>query len=132
MECLRCGECCTRYQAYVTLQESRRIAREMGETWPVWLAKYSDPRWPGVESFLLIHQKRACIFLRRDEGGKTTRCLIHTVKPAACKSWLPGWEKRECREGLSRNWGLTVKSNGKLQGVTENIRDFVDFVATLS
>jgi hypothetical protein len=104
----------------------------MGETWDLWRAKYTDPRWPGTESFLLVHQNSGCIFLKREENGRTTRCLIHSVKPAACKSWLSGWDKRECREGLSRNWGLTVNSNGKLQGATENIRDFVDFVAGLS
>ncbi len=132
MECLRCGECCTRFQAYVTLQESKRIAREMGETWSAWRAKYTDPRWPGTESFLIIHQNGACIFLKRDESGKTTRCLIHSYKPASCKSWIAGWDKRECREGLSKNWGLTLNQEGKIQGAPENIRDFVDFVARLS
>ncbi len=32
MECIRCGICCTRYQAYLTLREAKRIAREMGES----------------------------------------------------------------------------------------------------
>ena len=132
MECIRCGICCTRYQAYLTLGEAKRIAREMGESWQLWRAKYTDPRWPGTESFLLLHQNGACIFLKREDNGKTTGCLIHRVKPSSCKSWLSGWDKRECREGLLAYWELTVNAHGELQGTAEKIRDFNVFIASLS
>ncbi len=104
----------------------------MGETWELWRAKYTDPRWPGTESFLLIHQNGACVFLKHGDNDKSTLCLIHNVKPAACKSWASGWDKRECREGLAKNWGLTVNQHGELQGAPEKIKEFDDFTASLS
>ncbi len=131
MQCFRCGVCCVKYQAYLTLKEAKRIAREMGEPWELWRAKYTDPRWPGTESLLLIHQNGACIFLKHNDNGKMTACLIHPVRPAACKEWLAGWAQPECREGLLKNWELTVNRQGDIEGPAEKIRDFAAFIASL-
>ena len=131
MECIRCGTCCTRYQAYVTLGEANRITREMGESRELWRAKYTDPRWPGTESLLIVHRGGACIFLRREDNGKTTLCRIHKFKPASCKGWIFGWDKRECREGLLERWGLMVNRDGEIEGSEEKIREFNDFISSL-
>ena len=95
----------------------------------MWRAKYTDPRWPGTESLLLIHRNGACIFLKRDDGGKTTRCHIHNIKPASCKSWLSGWDKRECREGVLQYWGITATLAGELKGPEDKLREFNEFVS---
>jgi Fe-S-cluster containining protein len=127
LECIRCGTCCSKYQAYMTIQEAKRIAKEMGEPFESWRAKYTDPRWPGTESLLLIHQNGACVFLKREEGGKTTLCLIHKVKPAACSEWASGWDKRECREGVLHYWGITATPNGELKGPEDKLKEFNEF-----
>jgi Fe-S-cluster containining protein len=132
MQCFRCGVCCVKYQAYVTLREAKRIARAMGEPWDLWRAKYTDPRWPGTESLLLIHHNGACVFLKRDADNKSTCCLIHDIEPSACSGWLAGWDKRECREGLLAGWELNIDKHGEIEGPAEKIKEFDDFTASLS
>jgi Fe-S-cluster containining protein len=132
MQCFRCGVCCVKYQAYLTLREAKRIARSMGEPWASWRAKYTDPRWPGSESLLLSHQNGACVLLKRGTDDNITRCLIHDVEPSACSGWRAGWDKRECREGLLTGWGLTINQGGELEGPVEKIRAFDGFTTTLS
>jgi Fe-S-cluster containining protein len=132
MRCFRCGVCCVKYQAYMTLREAKKIARAMGEPWDLWRAKYTDPRWPGTESLLLIHRDGACVFLKREDNGNCSRCLIYNIRPSACKSWLAGWDKQECREGLLASFGLTITPHGETLGPPEKIRAFDDFTATLS
>jgi Fe-S-cluster containining protein len=116
----------------MTLREAKKIARKTGEPWELWRAKYTDPRWPGTESLLLIHQNDACVFLKRDENSRSTLCLIHDVEPSACRGWFTGWDKRECREGLLAGWGLTIDHYGDLEGPAEKIREFNAFMASLS
>ena len=132
MQCFRCGVCCVKYQAYMTLREAKKIARKMAMPWELWRAKYTDPRWPGTESLLIIHGDGGCVFLQRDENGLSTHCLIHDFEPSACSGWLAGWDKPECREGLLKGWGLTLDQHGELEGPAEKIKEFASFLTALS
>jgi Fe-S-cluster containining protein len=132
MQCFRCGVCCVKFQAYLTLREAKKIARNMGLPWELWRAKYTDPRWPGTESLLIIHQNGACVFLERNAENLSTRCLIHDFEPSACSGWLAGWEKQECRDGLLAAWGLTIDRQGEIEGPAEKIREFSAFIASFS
>ena len=132
MQCFRCGVCCVKYQAYMTLREAKKIARKMAVPWELWKAKYTDPRWPGTESLIIIHENGGCIFLKRDENGISTHCLIHDFEPSACSGWLAGWDKSECREGLLAGFGLTLDQHGELEGPSEKIKEFATFLASLS
>ncbi|MBN1367352.1 MAG: YkgJ family cysteine cluster protein [Dehalococcoidales bacterium] len=129
LPCFRCGVCCRKYQVRVTVGEARNIAEKLGINLTEFLRKYTDPRWPGSDSFLFLHQKGSCIFLREKPGSKTTGCAIHTFRPKDCRDWTPGPERPECQCGLA-DWGLTIKDGG-LSGSEEAIRKFNSFLDTL-
>lgn len=129
--CFRCGICCTKYQVNISLIEGRLIADVLGLDWNKFIAEYTDPRWPGTNSLLLIQLNGACVFFKQVDRRKETSCLIHTFRPASCRDWTPGWHRRECQEGLARYWGLAVDSSGKLQGDEKRIKRFQSFSQAL-
>jgi len=129
--CFRCGVCCIRYQVCLTLVEARRIADHLGLPLMLFLERYVDHHWYGLESFLLRQHDGACTFLERSEDGKKTSCLIHSMKPAACREWTPSLYRRECREGLVKFWQLTVSPSGQLEGTKEKLVDFHSFIESL-
>jgi hypothetical protein len=130
--CFQCGVCCTRYQVCLSLVEARQIVDELGCDWNAWLDRYVDQKWPATDSFLLRHYNGACVFLENNEESKKINCLIHHVKPAACRIWTPSLYCRECREGLAKFWQLAVSPSGQLEGAEEKLRDFHSFVKSLS
>ena len=129
--CLRCGECCSAYQVRLTPVEARRIADELAMVWDDFVARYTDPRWPGTRSLLLRQEKGACVFLERSTEKQQTRCLIQPFKPASCLEWTPSLQQRECQAGLRKRWGLSVSPSGQLVGTEENRRRFQSFLEAL-
>ncbi len=112
----------------MSLAEARRIAGELNVAWEEWLERYTDKRWPGVDSLLLRHRNGACIFLERADGGKITSCLIEPFKPSSCREWASGLHCVECQDGLDKYWGLKVDADGQLTGTEQKIREFESFI----
>lgn len=129
--CFRCGECCVRYQVYMNLAEARHIAEEMSVSWSEFVDKYIDGRWPGTESLLLKQENGHCVFLVKKDGGKEMLCKIQPYKPASCRDWEPDLHRRECKEGLSKYWGLEVSPSGKPKGEDDKARGFESFLKSL-
>jgi uncharacterized protein len=119
--CFQCGVCCTSYQVRLNLVEARRICDGLGLKWNTFLGRYIDPQWPGSDSFLLRKENGACIFLKDTNIPGSKVCLIHMFKPSACRDWNSSLYRRECQQGLAKDWGLTVDTEGKLCGSDEKI-----------
>ena len=130
--CFCCGICCSDYQPHLDLAESRNIAQHLGVSLQQFYDDCTDPRWPGTETHLLLHKDGACLFLERKEGKAKWLCRIHDFKPDACRQWAAGLEKKECREGLNRYWGLSIEDSGKLAGSSEDLECFQNFLKTLN
>ena len=122
--CFRCGVCCMKYSPRVTTAEAEHIADSLGVSLEVFLDRYVDDSWFEPEYFLLDTQDSACIFLAESEDTRMKSCLIHTIRPAACRDWQPGLERKECLEGLQKCWGLSVDASGQLQGPEEKVQEF--------
>jgi Fe-S-cluster containining protein len=88
------------------------------------LDSYTDHRWPGTQSFLLIHRDGACIFLKNVPEKKIRLCGIHSFKPACCLDWEAGINKPECRKGLKDVWDLSVTPSGQISGEPEQLSAF--------
>lgn len=129
--CFRCGVCCIKYQGIISIAEARQIADIFKISLETFHDRYVDEAWPDPENFLLDTYHGACVFLNHMQDSKVTSCQIHTIRPQVCQEWLPGWHRSECREGLSRHWGLTVGPSGKPQGSRQKIRDFNTFLESL-
>lgn len=131
IECFRCGECCTGYHVRLSLVEAQRIADELGLAFDDYLDRYIDKDWRRDESFILRWRNDECIFLERVQGSHQTGCLIHQVKPAVCREWLPSPRLRECQQGLARYWRLTVSASEQLEGREADLRDFHSFLKSV-
>jgi Fe-S-cluster containining protein len=103
MDCLRCGVCCTIHQAFVKPDEVLRIMAFLSIGADEWELSYADPRWGFSDYSLIRHVGGACAFLTR-EGG-IAACHIHQVKPACCAVWVPGPDRKECRQGMKAGRG---------------------------
>ncbi len=98
MECLRCGNCCTQHPAFVSPAEIRRITSHLGITPDDWARLYAGDG-PDYHGYFPVRQSGgACVFLRYD--GNIASCEIHPVKPDCCANWVPGLDKKECRQGF--------------------------------
>jgi len=126
--CFRCGLCCTRYQAPLTTAEAQAIAEALGMALDAFLDRYVDDSWYEPGRFLLDTGTDACVFLEPASEGKPASCKIHALRPQACRDWEAGLHKKECLEGLERDWGLTASPSGKLQGPEEKLRKFRAFL----
>jgi hypothetical protein len=104
------------------------IAGKLGIRWKDFIRDYTDPRWPGTESFLLRKNNGICLFLKASTDKKQNLCLIHGFKPSCCLEWESGLEQRECREGLKTAWDLTVDSSGQISGTPEKLAEFENFI----
>lgn len=131
LECFRCGVCCTKYQTHLNLVEARRIADYLELPLEVFLDRFADHRWYGMDN-LLCQLNGACVFLNRDPNGKLNNCRIQPVKPEACRDWKPGLHPPECREGLARSWQLSVNSSGQIEGSEEKLDEFQSFLKSLA
>lgn len=123
IECLCCGTCCSRHQPNLSLSEARRVADAMRLNWETFMERYTDPRWPATNSFLLRHENGACVFLVRDPATDRATCHIHTFKPISCLEWPASVFKRDCQAGLKR-WNLVVNEAGEIRGSAESMERF--------
>jgi Fe-S-cluster containining protein len=105
--CLRCGECCTKYQVRVDLNEVAGLADGLGMSVEDFIEAYADKRWPGERSFLVRQENGHCIFLSAgvDDSGMAG-CRIHPFKPASCREWDSSLSRPECRTGLMKIMGV--------------------------
>ena len=129
--CFCCGVCCSDYQPHLDRAEAQLIADRLGVSLQQFFKECTDPRWPGIDTHLLLHKDGMCLFLEKKEGINKWLCRIHDFKPAACREWAAGLEKQECRKGLQRHWGLSVDNSGKLTGTSEDLAGFLNFLKTL-
>ena len=129
-ECFRCGVCCVKFQAPLTHDEVCRLSAFLSIDPEDFIREYTDPRWPGKER-LLLPREGACPFLFQDRSKKITRCRVHPVRPAACRDWEAGPDKRECRDGIFQYWGLNFGENGNVEGTPGDIRAFQSFMNSL-
>ena len=106
MECIRCGVCCAKHHAIVSLDEVQQIASYLGISMDEWVKVYSEPRWQSQKNYLIRHVNSACIFLRF--VGEMSYCKIQSVKPSCCYDWIPCLGNKECREGLRKHIGAFI------------------------
>jgi hypothetical protein len=79
------------------------IAEKMSISLRTFIRRYAR-KYPFKRSeYLLRHDQQGCIFLRYENGLAT--CVIHDVKPEACRRWTPSLSHSECRQGLSQRGG---------------------------
>lgn len=121
--CFRCGVCCKKYHARLSLAEAREIASKLGIAWSEFSDTYLENCWPEAQSFTIAHRNGTCIFLRYGESYGSS-CSIHAFKPLSCREWNPSLFRKECQEGLIKYWGLSVSPSGRLEGTEDNLRDF--------
>jgi len=101
--CLCCGVCCSRWQAPLNREEMALIAEKMSISLRTFIRRYAQ-KYPFKRGeYLLRHDQQGCIFLRYENGLAT--CVIHDVKPEACRRWTPSLSHSECRQGLSQRGG---------------------------
>jgi Fe-S-cluster containining protein len=129
--CFRCGICCTGYQIYMTEAEAKIIAENIGTTWESFIDNYLDARWPGIETVIIRQIASRCPFLDQPADSIFGLCRIHSIKPFCCRQWQASLDRKECRRGLSRYWGLSVDENGELNGSPEDILCFQTFIKSL-
>ena len=130
--CFCCGICCSDYQPHLDMKESQTIADHLGVSLQKFIDDCTDPRWPGTDTHLLLHKDGMCIFLEKKEEKAKWLCRIHAFKPAACRQWTASLSQKECRQGLSRYWGLSVNDSGQIIGSIEDLQCFQTFLKTLS
>jgi Fe-S-cluster containining protein len=131
MRCICCGTCCSKYQPRLSLAEAQLLTQKLGISWEQFLNSYADNRWPGTASYLLRHQNGACIFLGSSSVSKQRLCIIHAFKPDCCLEWQARQDKPECREGLQKNWQLTVDSTGRICGAQDKLEEFQRYLESV-
>lgn len=130
--CFCCGICCSTYQVRLDSTEAQKIADYLGVSLQKFLDDYTDPRWPGTNTYLLQQKSGLCVFLEQGERSPVRLCRIHACKPTACRQWSASLYRKECRQGLSLYWRLKVDDSGKIVGLPEDIQCFETFLKTLN
>ena len=119
ISCLCCGTCCRKYQPRLTADDVTLISKKLGLPSQQFIQDYTDHRWPGTQSFLLIHKNEACVFLEYFLEKGISLCRIHSFKPACCRDWACGLIKPECQEGLKNKFGIKVDSSDRMEASPE-------------
>jgi uncharacterized protein len=132
ISCLCCGTCCRKYQPRLTADEVRLISAKLEISAETFIKDYTDHRWPGTESFLLIHKNDACLFLQNDTARNISLCSIHAFKPACCWDWDCGIEKPECQQGLKTKFGINVDASGKVEASPEQLNQLKEHLQLIS
>jgi uncharacterized protein len=122
--CLRCGTCCRKYQPWLTPAEVDQLAARLNISTADCIAAYTDRRWPGTRSFLLLHRNGGCLFLEASPDGTQFLCQIHAFKPASCRDWAAGLEKPECQAGLKSLFDLAIDPQGRIYGDADKLASF--------
>lgn len=138
--CFQCGICCTKYQIRLTCVEACRIADGLGLSWDSFLDACVDQSASWDNSYLLKRPKGACIFLRpasvptdRDFQGQVTRfiCSVHAFKPLSCLYLNASLLKKDCRDGLCSQWGLSTSEDGQPAGTNDRLHRFREFLKSI-
>jgi len=116
----------------MSLTEAHRIADTLKLAWQEFIDNFIDPRWPGKNTFVLKAVAGKCIFLDQEEGSSIGLCRIHVFKPASCAEWKATSFKKECRQGLSRYWNLSIGENEELQGSPDDLLCFQKYIDSLT
>lgn len=108
-KCTQCGNCCSGPSGYVwfTDAEAERMAEYLGVTVAEFLERHTR-KVAGRPSLDEVKRKRGqydCIFLRRDEQGKS-QCSIYPVRPTQCRTW-PFWPENIRSQ---RDWDEAAKT----------------------
>jgi Fe-S-cluster containining protein len=127
-----CGTCCQKYQPWLTPTEVTEIAGKLNITPQKFLSDYTDQRWPGTESFLLVHVNDACIFMETRPDTNLCLCRIHSFKPASCRAWAAGTHKSECQNGLKKLFGISVDASAKMQASDEQLKRLAERVKLIN
>ncbi len=103
LPCFRCGICCERWQPLLSDEDVARLAAWLRVTPAGFHERYTLP-YPLSDERLLRQEQGACVFLRYDDSGPVRRsaCAVHPVRPAVCRAWDAGLDKRACVQGLDR------------------------------
>jgi Fe-S-cluster containining protein len=120
--CICCGTCCRKFQPWLTLRETQAIAGRLNIEPDRFIAEYTDRRWPGTESFLLVHTDGACVFLSVQPETGLQLCRIHDFKPDCCRAWAAGLHKAECQQGLKTLFGISVDTNAHMQADEDQLQ----------
>jgi Fe-S-cluster containining protein len=104
MPCHRCGVCCERWQPLISVDDAERLAAHLGMSFAAFRAAYTEPYPFDDERWLLRHEGGGCVFLRfsEDDGVARAGCAVHPARPAVCREWTAGFDKKECIQGLAR------------------------------
>jgi len=132
LPCFCCGICCSTYQVHLELTEAQKIADYLCVSLQEFLGDYTDPRWPGTSTYLLRQKSGQCVFLEQGNRSAIRLCQINACKPTACRQWSASLYRKECRQGLSLYWRLTVDDSGSITGSPEDIQSFQTFLKTLN
>jgi len=117
--CLRCGECCWKYQVCVDLEEAGRLAQGLGISVERFVEVYADRRWPDGRSVMVRHENGHCVFLDVGVDARANSCLIHLFRPSSCREWVPGLDHVECRMGLMKLLGISTGRSGEVVSLEE-------------
>ncbi|MFH0846966.1 MAG: YkgJ family cysteine cluster protein [Chloroflexota bacterium] len=148
--CFRCGMCC-RYGVCLSLEEAEAISRYTGlppgaflesigidrsavvisEEGFFFSGDYDVPYWLEPPFFHTLRRNSVCFFLEHTTEAKTTRCLVHPVKPVSCQTYSCSLSREWCQKGLSEYWGLAVSPSGELSGSPEKLRRFRLFLESI-
>jgi Fe-S-cluster containining protein len=126
LPCLCCGTCCTRFRILLTFADAECLAAFLGVPLELFLEHYIEEPWNLLPGLLLRQDGGRCPFLIT--AGRQELCRVHAAKPAACREWPAGLNKRVCREGLIRLWSLQVSASGQLEGEPSHLKAFLAFI----
>lgn len=116
-ECLQCGNCCRYYTVHVTPSDIKRLAEHLEMSVEQFVEEYtysSGLTWNKDDRALKKvsageGDRKACVFLRKEEGNHKFYCSVHEVKPDVCRSFKPG--SRMCKLSNARvNWHKLIKN----------------------
>jgi Fe-S-cluster containining protein len=130
--CFCCGVCCSGYQVEMDLDEAQRIAGLLDLPWQEFVNSHVDPRWPGARTLVLRHDAGKCVFLDQEADSSIGLCRIHAFKPKVCIEWKASSDRKECRQGLSRFWNLTVGEDGQVVGAPDALLSFQTYLDTIT
>src|SRR5262245_14741477 len=99
--CFQCGVCCMKWQPLLSPAEIRRLASDLGLTVRIFKRRHIRP-YPLRRGWgmLTTGATGGCTFLAFEAGRSF--CTIYEHRPAVCREWGAGLDKRECVTGLAR------------------------------
>lgn len=102
--CFQCGVCCMKWQPLLSPGEIRRLAADLGLSSRTFRRRYIRP-YPLRRGWgmLTTGATGGCVFLAFAQGRSF--CTIYAHRPAVCREWGAGLDKRECVTGLARMGG---------------------------